>query len=496
MPFNGSGSFSIVNTFIPNTTILSAAVNANFTDIATGLSDVLTRDGQAGMTAAFKAIAGSLAAPGISFTSDATSGLYLSTPGLVGFVSHSLGMLLNTNVFSATSATVQAGGSGYAVGDTITETGGTAILQPVFTVATLSGSAVATVTVALPGFYTTKPSNPVAQGSTSGAGTGCTLNITYNDPTSSDYRALFTDQVSAVLWQKFGASSFVSGIMAKANSFDYLNSIAAAGNGLIFTNNGASPSTISATISPTLVPNYISGLTLSTAGSSSTMSIAAGVANDTTNVTLMRLASAISKTTASWAVGTGNGGLDTGAIANATWYHFYLIERVDTAVVDVIFSTSASSPTLPANYTLFRRIGSGLTDGSAHWILFTQVGDTFIWSVAVANLTNVSTNANSARTSFALTVPTGLTSISGLMRATMTAGAGGAVVLSIQSLLESDQSAAGGTVADVNCATNGAGAGSFERIVNSSAQIAWRTSATGGNINLATYGWKDPRGRG
>lgn len=228
MPYNGSGVFSILNTFVPNTTILSSAVNANYTDIATGLSDVLTRDGQAGMTAAFKAISGALATPSITFTSDLTSGLYLSASGVVGFISHSLGMLLNTTVYSATAGTVQAGGSGYAVGDTITETGGTAIVQPVLTVATLSGSAVATVTVTVPGFYTVKPSNPVAQGSTSGSGTGCTLNLVYNDPTSSDYRAVFTDQAGALLWQKFGASSFVSGIMAKANGLDFASAIGAA----------------------------------------------------------------------------------------------------------------------------------------------------------------------------------------------------------------------------------------------------------------------------
>ena len=58
MPYNGSGTFSIVNSFVPNTTILSAAVNQNFTDIATGLSDVLTRDGQAGMSAALGLING------------------------------------------------------------------------------------------------------------------------------------------------------------------------------------------------------------------------------------------------------------------------------------------------------------------------------------------------------------------------------------------------------------------------------------------------------
>jgi len=228
VPFNGSGVFSILNTFVPNTTILSSAVNANYTDIASGLSDVLTRDGQAGMTAAFKAISGALATPGITFTSDTTSGLYLSAAGIVGFVSHSLGMLLNTTIFSCTAATVQAGGSGYAVGDTITETGGTAILQPVLTVATLSGSAVATVTVTFPGFYTVKPANPVAQGSTSGAGTGCTLNLTYNDPTSSDYRAVFTNEAGAVIWSRLGASSFVSGLMAKANGFDFAAAIGSA----------------------------------------------------------------------------------------------------------------------------------------------------------------------------------------------------------------------------------------------------------------------------
>lgn len=228
MPFNGSGTFTIINTFVPNTTILSAAVNQNFTDIATGLSDCLTRDGQAGMTAVFKAVSGSVSAPGITFNGDATSGLFLSSPGIVGFVANSLGMLLDTQVFSAVSAVVQAGGSGYAVGDTITATGGTAIAQPVYTVATLSGSAVATVTVTYPGFYTATPSNPVSQGSTSGIGTGCTLNVTYNVPASSDYRALFTDQAGAFLWQKFGASSFVSGLMNKANALAFAQGIGSA----------------------------------------------------------------------------------------------------------------------------------------------------------------------------------------------------------------------------------------------------------------------------
>lgn len=50
MPFNGSNTFTIVNTFVPGTTILSSAVNTNYTDIATGLSDCVTRDTQGAVT--------------------------------------------------------------------------------------------------------------------------------------------------------------------------------------------------------------------------------------------------------------------------------------------------------------------------------------------------------------------------------------------------------------------------------------------------------------
>ena len=78
MPFNGSGTFTVVNTFVPNTTISSSAVNANFSDIATGLSDCLTRDGQAGMTAPLKAASGSPGNPSITFSANTTTGFRLS----------------------------------------------------------------------------------------------------------------------------------------------------------------------------------------------------------------------------------------------------------------------------------------------------------------------------------------------------------------------------------------------------------------------------------
>lgn len=51
MSFNGSGVFSIINTFVYDTIISESAVNQNFSDIATGLSTAITKDGQTVVTA-------------------------------------------------------------------------------------------------------------------------------------------------------------------------------------------------------------------------------------------------------------------------------------------------------------------------------------------------------------------------------------------------------------------------------------------------------------
>jgi len=75
---------------------------------------------------------------------------------------------------------------------------------------------------------------------------------------------------------------------------------------------------------------------------------------------------------ASWAVGSGNGGLDTGSKANSTWYYLYVIKN-GSGTVDAIFSTSNTAPALPSGYTLYRRIGSVRTDGSGNIRGFVQI---------------------------------------------------------------------------------------------------------------------------
>lgn len=153
---------------------------------------------------------------------------------------------------------------------------------------------------------------------------------------------------------------------------------------------------------------HLYGLTLSNNVTDATndIDIAAGEAASTEAIpVLMVLASAITKRLdAAWAVGTGNGGLDTGSIANTT-YHVWLIQRSDTGVVDVLFSTSATSPTMPTNYDRKRRIGS-IVRISAAIKAFTQNGDEFLWKVGVQDLGTTTLATTSVL--FPLTVPTGI----------------------------------------------------------------------------------------
>lgn len=113
--------------------------------------------------------------------------------------------------YPVTAAAVAAGGTGYAVGDLITlattPSGDQPIGAPaVLRVATLSGSAVATATVvnqvagsatSQGGSYFAAQTNPVAQSSTTGSGTGATFNLTFGS--QGDQRVILTNQEYALL---------------------------------------------------------------------------------------------------------------------------------------------------------------------------------------------------------------------------------------------------------------------------------------------------------
>lgn len=243
------------------------------------------------------------------------------------------------------------------------------------------------------------------------------------------------------------------------------------------------------------IKGYIYGLTLSNNGADATndIDIAIGsAASDGTSTYLITLASALTKRLdANWAVGTNQGGLDTGSIANTT-YHVWLIQRSDTGVVDALFSTSITSPTMPANYDRKRRIGA-IKRESAAIAAFVQDGDFFQWMVPTADVATISTTAT-LRT---LRVPAGLPVIARFgfqmqhtsQQATINhwdPAIGSTLPIAqlgvFQVFFNSATQQAGGTVQDVR--------------TNSSGQIY--ASASSSNLTLytlSTLGYFDRRGR-
>lgn len=257
----------------------------------------------------------------------------------------------------------------------------------------------------------------------------------------------------------------------------------------------ASLPSLTTPISLITLRSYLSGLTLSTAGGSATMSIATGAAMDSANAYLMQLAFSISKTTSAWAVGSAVGGLDTGSISTNTWYHFYVIRRPDTGVVDVVFSLNATSPALPTNYTQFRRIGSARTNGSSQWTRFFQDGDYFQWDVPVNDVSV--TNPGTAAVLRTLSVPTGVRVQADIAAKTLHGTVGAVLLLSDPTVADSVPTAAGLFTFDSSNFVSSAQSGRVSVFTNTSAQIRSRVNNSDANVfnAITTIGWRDSRGK-
>jgi hypothetical protein len=161
------------------------------------------------------------------------------------------------------------------------------------------------------------------------------------------------------------------------------------------------------------LPKMLAGLILSNDATSpnTVIDIDVGSACSDDGTTMMVLGAAWTKTLAGpWTAGSGNAGLDTGTVAVATWYHVFLIERTDTSVVDVLFSTSPTAPMMPANYIKKRRIGSVATAAAPSTIQqFLQTGDFFLWKNPLPVLSNA--NFGVGMTNLTVAAPPGVRTI-------------------------------------------------------------------------------------
>lgn len=229
------------------------------------------------------------------------------------------------------------------------------------------------------------------------------------------------------------------------------------------------------------------GMALSRA-SATTFTIAAGAARNDNGGTgkNVQFNSAFTKSLSAWAVGTGNGGLDTGAVANSTWYHVHGIVNDSDGSSDAIYSLSATAPTVPAGYTARAYISFFKTNGSAQITAFSQIGDIWLKDSATADID--ATNPGTAAVTRTLDLPTGRTydailAIGGYNGTTSTG-----VGVNVSSLDISDQApqlgstAANSNVQSFNLSATTANTWAWHPTVvrtNTSAQVRSRLSTSG-----------------
>ena len=275
-----------------------------------------------------------------------------------------------------------------------------------------------------------------------------------------------------------------------------------AGSGISLTYTGADSGTGDVTVAAAggstsyIYRGHISGLVMANNGTTPTtdIDITVGEATDTTVADVMALASTLTKRlSTAWAVGSGNGGLDTGSVATSTWYYVWLIKRSDTGVVDALFSTSASAPTMPANYNRKRLIGAVRTDSSGNIRTFVAYetaggGLDVLWSSPPLDINLANTLTTSRRTDV-LTVPTAFSTIANI-NVVITDTAGGFVWIYCPDQSDAAPSTSAAPLLTLfGTAGNWSGTNALVRTSSAGAIAARGSVATIDTYRVATLGW-------
>ncbi|WP_055135552.1 hypothetical protein [Pseudomonas corrugata] len=233
--------------------------------------------------------------------------------------------------------------------------------------------------------------------------------LTLNKANNAQLLAAITQKISnAIPASPPDASTTVKGLVELATATE-----TAAGTD---TTRAVTPDGLALRLSVFLPTGYISGLRMwNSPGSPTTVvNVDPGAAKSSDGLSDIVLSANFAAgliSSGSWTAGSGAQKLDTGARAANTWYHLFLIRKTSDGSAELLFSTSATAPTMPTGYAGFRLIDSVLTDGSGLIIPFINViGSagirTMYWSTAVRDAT-VSGAASPVSTSLALSTPAG-----------------------------------------------------------------------------------------
>ncbi|ANL48642.1 hypothetical protein AMC87_CH04021 [Rhizobium phaseoli] len=420
--------------------------NALTTDLGNEITNSLPRDGSAPMGSPLKLASGTVSAPGLGFSSTPQTGIYLKGGGLLGFTQNGVDIAFDSDmVYAAKSGDYTA----LAADDNAVHRF-TATATVTLTAAATLGANWHYCVVAGGGDVTIDPNGAET---IDGAATLVVPN---------GYSAFIICTGSA-----FFTNKVLTRLLAKAES----SAVGSFIDGMLLSNNSGNPTT------------HVDFAAGSVRSGSSFVSSASPMTK---------------RVTGTWAVGTGNGGLDAGSVAANATYYAYALRKDSDASFDVVLSTSATiggvTTTLLTGYTVVKCIGVVLTDASSlirQFVMYPRDEYTFVTPVKDA----VNAAVSPASALLALTVPNGL-KVKAKLRIQFTSSATTNAALihdPAQGTLTAGIGNDGGNAGAIQVASNYA-IGSGDIWTNTSRQVR-QVSGASGNIWVWTDGFHFPCGR-
>jgi len=253
---------------------------------------------------------------------------------------------------------------------------------------------------------------------------------------------------------------------------------------------------------------YLSGLITERTGNRE-IRINIGSCIDSTASEIMEIQTLIRKQTdIAFSEGELGGCNDGSSVAANTFKHIFVIKNPTSGVTDILISTSATAPIMPAGYTFFRRIGGIWLDGSANIRDYKQVGDSFHYTPCWVQELSITT-AEADRPLNAL--PTEISCMAMIVPIVRQATSAVTNVVNLgapfQDLAEPSYvgNAAGGRILTEGYSAHSHQAGDFSVAMHSSVSLAVipcvnshiriQYSAQNGTVRLDIIGYIDSRGK-
>jgi hypothetical protein len=245
---------------------------------------------------------------------------------------------------------------------------------------------------------------------------------------------------------------------------------------------------------PLSTPDFVRGLVLSNnVGNPNThINIAAGSAK-LGRLIVSNLATMTKRINGTWAVGTGNGGLDTGSPTAGGTYYVYSLRKQSDGSFDAVMSLSASGPTttLLSGYDVVQLLGEIMLDASSFIRPFIQTWNDFMWDAVQSSLGNdLSTGSVRAKALLTCTLPTGrrVKGLFSVIASTTSGDSGQGVTIADGANINAEKSVSNYVSANLKSISQ-----TVEQYTNTSGQVSVAvSSASSPNpTTIKTLGWTD-----